>query len=44
MEDYNILKSKFNYNEDLNFKNFLLLPTSGTTQSPKLVRLSKKFK
>ena len=42
MEDYNILKSKFNYNEDLNFKNFLLLPTSGTTQSPKLVRLSKK--
>jgi acyl-coenzyme A synthetase/AMP-(fatty) acid ligase len=42
MEDYNILKSDFNNNKDLNFKNFLLLPTSGTTQSPKLVRLSKK--
>lgn len=40
-DDYNILRSKFKFNKKLNFKNFLLLPTSGTTQSPKLVRLSE---
>ncbi len=41
IDNYNILRSRFKFNKKLNFKNFLLLPTSGTTQSPKLVRLSE---
>lgn len=40
--DYFILKTSFGKHANLNFKNFLLLSTSGTTQSPKFVRLSKK--
>ena len=40
--DYLILKTSFSKHSNLNFKNFLLLSTSGTTQSPKFVRLSNK--
>ena len=39
---YAIFETNYNYNKNLDFKNFLLLSTSGTTQSPKFVRLSKK--
>lgn len=38
---YEIIQTNFK-KKKLNFKNFLLLATSGTTQSPKFVRLSKK--
>lgn len=38
--DYLILKTTFRHNKFLNYKNFLLLSTSGTTQNPKFVRLS----
>ena len=41
ISNYNILRSKFSHDKKLNFKNFLLIPTSGTTHSPKLVRLSE---
>ena len=37
--DYAIYETSF-VNKKLNFKNYLLLSTSGTTQSPKFVRLS----
>ena len=40
--DYLILKFSDTNNKNLNYKNFLLLTTSGTTHSPKLVRFSKK--
>jgi long-chain acyl-CoA synthetase len=39
---YSIFEINKNVNKNLNFDNFLLLSTSGTTQSPKFVRLSKK--
>ncbi len=40
--DYLILKTHFSKHAKLNFKNFLLLSTSGTTQNPKFVRLSSQ--
>ena len=39
---YSIFEINKNLNKNLNFNNFLLLSTSGTTQSPKFVRLSKR--
>ena len=38
--DYFLIKTNFKKNGKINKKNLLLLPTSGTTQSPKFVRLS----
>lgn len=40
--DYIVLKTSFIKHKNLNFKNFLLLSTSGTTQNPKFVRLSRQ--
>ncbi len=40
--DYIILKTPFTKHKNLNFENFLLLSTSGTTQNPKFVRLSRQ--
>lgn len=40
--DYVILKTSYVKHKNLNFKNFLLLSTSGTTQNPKFVRLSRQ--
>ena len=42
LKNYKILNTNFNLRKNLNFSNFLLLSTSGTTESPKFVRLSKK--
>ena len=39
--EYAIYQTNFNYYKNLNFKNFLLISTSGTTQNPKFVRLSE---
>ena len=39
--EYEIYRTNYNYYENLNFKNFLLISTSGTTQNPKFVRLSE---
>ena len=39
-EDYNLIKINFEKSHKINKKNLLLLSTSGTTQSPKFVRLS----
>ena len=39
---FKILKLNFNHARKINNKNFILLSTSGTTESPKFVRLSKK--
>jgi len=39
---YAVFKTSFSNHKKLNFKNFLLLSTSGTTQSPKFVRLSRE--
>ena len=39
---YSIFEINKNLNKNLNFDNFLLLSTSGTTQSPKFVRLSRR--
>ena len=39
---YSIFEINKKFKKDLNFNNFLLLSTSGTTQSPKFVRLSKR--
>lgn len=39
---YTLFETDFSNHKKLNFKNFLLLSTSGTTQSPKFVRLSRK--
>ena len=41
-QKYKILKLNFDISRKINNKNFLLLSTSGTTESPKFVRLSKK--
>ncbi len=41
ISDYVILKTSYVKHKNLNFKNFLLLSTSGTTQNPKFVRLSR---
>ena len=41
-EKYKILKLNSDFSRKINNKNFLLLSTSGTTESPKFVRLSKK--
>ena len=41
-KSYNFYESKFNLQNKIEFINYLLLPTSGTTQNPKFVRLSKK--
>ena len=41
-KSYNFYESKFNLKNEIEFINYLLLPTSGTTQNPKFVRLSKK--
>jgi len=38
--DYSIFETSSKIHNKLNFKNYLLLSTSGTTQSPKFVRLS----
>ena len=40
-KSYGIFKTKYREHKELNFKNFLLISTSGTTASPKFVRLSK---
>ena len=42
LKNYKILNTNFNLRKNLNFSNFLLISTSGTTESPKFVRLSKK--
>tara|TARA_X000000950_G_scaffold8188_1_gene9023 strand:- start:33216 stop:34595 length:1380 start_codon:yes stop_codon:yes gene_type:complete len=42
LQNYKILNTNFNLRKNYNFSNFLLLSTSGTTESPKFVRLSKK--
>ena len=39
--EYAIYQTNYNYYKNLNFKNFLLISTSGTTQNPKFVRLSE---
>ena len=36
-----IYETNFDFHKKINFKNFLLISTSGTTQNPKFVRLSK---
>ena len=41
-DSYIVFKTSFFIHKELNFKNFLLLSTSGTTQSPKFVRLSQE--
>ncbi len=41
-ENYFLLENKSINNENLNFINKLLIPTSGTTGNPKMVRLSLK--
>ena len=40
LENYNLIKTNYKKYKNINKKNLLLLSTSGTTQSPKLVRLS----
>ena len=40
-EDINLIKTSNNFNKKINFQNFLLLTTSGTTKNPKVVRLGK---
>tara|TARA_Y100000590_G_scaffold461217_1_gene622302 strand:+ start:25213 stop:26586 length:1374 start_codon:yes stop_codon:yes gene_type:complete len=40
-KSYALYETKFKIKKKINFINFLLLPTSGTTQSPKFVRLSR---
>ena len=40
-KDYNLVKTSYKKEKKINKKNFLLLSTSGTTQNPKFVRLSK---
>lgn len=42
LEKYKVIKLNLKYSRKVNYKNFLLLSTSGTTESPKFVRLSKK--
>jgi long-subunit acyl-CoA synthetase (AMP-forming) len=42
LKGFKILKTKEKIEKKLNFLNFLLLSTSGSTQSPKFVRLSKE--
>ena len=41
MNTYDLKKTNFPIYKKININNLLLLPTSGTTQSPKFVRLSK---
>jgi len=41
-KNYNLIKTNFNQQHKINEKNLLLLSTSGTTQSPKFVRLSSE--
>ena len=41
-KSYKLHKTFFKKFKKINFKNFLLLSTSGTTQNPKFVRLSKQ--
>ena len=41
LQDYNLIKTNFKKHKKINKKNLLLLSTSGTTQNPKFVRLSK---
>ncbi len=41
LNNYEVLKIKQKNTKKLNYLNYLLLSTSGTTQSPKFVRLSK---
>jgi len=40
--DYNLIRTNFKKHRKINKQNLLLLSTSGTTQSPKFVRLSNK--
>ncbi len=40
-DEYSIFKTNFDLHKKINKKNLLLLTTSGSTQNPKLVRLSK---
>ncbi len=42
LKEYSLIKTNYKTHNKINSKNFLLLSTSGTTQSPKFVRLSKK--
>ena len=41
-KSYNFYVSRLKLRNKINYINYLLLPTSGTTQNPKFVRLSKK--
>ena len=41
IKSYNLYKSNFKVETHIEYINYLMLPTSGTTQSPKFVRLSK---
>lgn len=41
-EQYKLIEYDSSKKKKMNFQNFLLLSTSGTTESPKFVRLSKK--
>ncbi len=41
-DEYSISKTNFDLHKKINEKNLLLLTTSGSTQNPKLVRLSKE--
>ena len=40
-KEYELIRTNFKLKNDYNKKNFLLLTTSGSTQNPKLVRLSE---
>ena len=40
--DYNLIRTNFKKHRKINKQNLLLLSTSGTTQSPKFVRLSNR--
>lgn len=42
LKEFAIYKTNFNFHKNINFKNFLLISTSGTTQNPKFVRLSEE--
>lgn len=41
-QDFSIYRTNYDFHKRMNFKNYLLISTSGTTQNPKFVRLSKE--
>lgn len=41
-QDFSIYRTNYDFHKKMNFKNYLLISTSGTTQNPKFVRLSKE--